>query len=100
MLGVQFDVLFSDGCYLSIAGHAIDMAEKLKASLREKGCRFYYESPTNQQFIVLENSRMEELAREISFSFWEALDENHTVVRLATSWATREEDVDRLLCLL
>jgi threonine aldolase len=100
LLGVQFDVLFSDGLYLSIAGHAIDMAEKLKAGLREKGCRFYYESPTNQQFIILENSRMEELAREISFSFWEVLDENHTVVRLATSWATREEDVDRLLCLL
>lgn len=100
LLGAQFDVLFSDGLYLSIAGHAVEMAERLKAGLRQKGYRFYYESPTNQQFVVLENSRMEQLAKSVSFAFWEAMDESHTVVRFATSWATREEDVERLLCLL
>lgn len=100
LLGLQFDTLFSDGLYVEISKHAIRMAEKLKKILTEKGYRFYFESPTNQQFIVLENQRMEQLAEDVSFGFWETLDENHTAVRFATSWATRESDIDRLAGLL
>ena len=66
----------------------------------EKGCRFYLESSTNQQFVILENSQMEKLAEQVRFSFWETYDESHTVVRFATSWATRMEDVEKLAELL
>jgi len=100
LLGIQFDVLFSDNLYFEIAKHAITMAEKLKKGLAEKGYRFYIQSPTNQQFIILNNKDMERLSKDVSFSFWETLDETHTVVRFATSWATKEEDVDQLLKLV
>ena len=43
---------------------------------------------------------MEELAKNVSFSFWEKYDENHTVIRFATSWATKKEDVIKLMELL
>jgi threonine aldolase len=49
---------------------------------------------------VLENGRMEELKREVSFSFWEKKDESHTVVRFATSWSTTDEDLDKLEALI
>ena len=100
ILGIQFDTLFSDNLYFDISKHAIDMAEKLKNGLSEKGYQFYFQSPTNQQFIILDNKKMEQLTQTVSFSFWEALDENHTVVRFATSWATQESDIDELLDLL
>jgi threonine aldolase len=100
LLGIQFDVLFSDNLYFDIAKHAIMMAEKLKNGLAEKGYQFYIQSPTNQQFIILNNKDLERLSKDVSFSFWEALDENRTVVRFATSWATKEEDVDQLLKLI
>lgn len=100
LLGIQFDTLFTDDLYFSISRHAIDMAELLKKGFQERGCQFYLESPTNQQFIILENHRMERLREQVSFSFWEKYDENHTVVRFATSWATREEDIERLMKLL
>ena len=100
LLGIQFDTLFSDNLYFDISRHAIDMAEKLKNGFTDKGYRFYFKSPTNQQFIILENKKMEQLAESVSFSFWESLDENHTIVRFATSWATRESDIDLLLELL
>ncbi len=100
ILGVQFDTLFSDNLYLEISRHAINMAEKLKKGLVDKGYRFFFQSPTNQQFIILENSRMEALSKTVSFGFWETLDENHTVVRFATSWATQENDIDQLLEIL
>jgi len=96
LLGVQFDALFTNDLYLEIGAHAIKMAEKLKEVLQEKGCQFYLDSPTNQQFIVVENSKLQALGEKITYSFWEAYDENHTVIRLATSWSTTEEDVEAL----
>ena len=43
---------------------------------------------------------LEQLKKEVVFSFWEKKDEDHTVVRFATSWATRMEDVEKLAALL
>lgn len=100
LLGVQFDTLFTDQLYMDISRHAIDMAELLKKGLKEKGYSFYLESPTNQQFIILEDEEMERLKKHVTFSFWEKPDENHTVVRFATSWATPEEDIAQLMELL
>lgn len=96
VLGVQFDTLFTDGLYFEIAGHAIRMAEKLKDMLRKKGYEFYIESPTNQQFIVIENKKLDELKETVAVSFWEKYDESHTVIRLATSWSTTQEDMEKL----
>ena len=96
LLGIQFDTLFTDNLYFEISRHAIEMAEKLKNLFHEKGFHFYLESPTNQQFIILENTQMEKLKEKVRFSFWEKYDENHTVVRFATSWSTTEEDINML----
>ncbi len=100
LLGVQFDALFTDDLYFRISRHAIDMAEKMKKGLEEKGYSFYIESPTNQQFVVLENEQVEALRKHVAFSVWEKPDDEHTVVRFATSWATTEENVDKLLALM
>lgn len=100
LLGIQFDTLFTDNLYFDISAHAIRMAEKLKKIFREKGYEFYIDSPTNQQFIILEKEQMTHLQEKVAFSFWEALDETHIVVRFATSWATKEENVDALEKLL
>ena len=43
---------------------------------------------------------VEALKEKAAFSFWEKADEEHTVIRLATSWATTEEQVDELLSIL
>lgn len=100
LLGIQFDTLFTDHLYMDISRHAIDMAELLKKGLKEKGYSFYLESPTNQQFIILEDEEMERLKKYVTFSFWEKPDNDHTVVRFATSWATSEEDIEQLMELL
>lgn len=100
LLGIQFDTLFTDNLYFEISKHAIDMAMKLKEEFQQKGYRFYIDSPTNQQFIILDNEKMEALSKKVAFNFWEKLDDEHTIVRFATSWATKEEDVDALIQLL
>lgn len=96
LLGVQFDALFSDNLYSSIGKHAIQMAKKLKQLFIEKGYKFYIDSPTNQQFIIIEDAKMAELSKKVQFSFWEKYDDSHTVVRFATSWSTTAEDIQEL----
>ena len=100
VLGVQFDALFEDGLYFEISRHAVAMADRLRAGFREKGYSFYVQTVTNQIFVVLENKAMERLSRVARFGFWEILDADHTVVRFATSWATKETDVETLISLL
>lgn len=100
LLGVQFAALFEDDLYFSISRNAIDMAERLKAVFHDKNCRIWRESPTNQQFLVLENSEMKRLREKVAFSFWERFDENHTVCRFVTSWATTQEQLSALQELL
>lgn len=100
LLGVQFDALFTDNLYLNISRNAIQMAERLKALLHEKGLTFYLESPTNQQFVILENETYKRLREHVTLSFWSKYDEAHTVVRFATSWSTTEEDLEELEKLL
>ena len=100
LLGVQFDTLFTDDLYFRIGRYAIDMAEKLKEILHRHEVPFFLESPTNQQFVVFENGQLEKLQEQIAVSFWEKYDETHTVVRLATSWSTTEEDLKALETVL
>ncbi|MDD3278763.1 MAG: aminotransferase class I/II-fold pyridoxal phosphate-dependent enzyme [Lachnospiraceae bacterium] len=100
ILGIQFAELFTDDLYLRISRHAIDMAGQLIRVFERHDFQFYLKTPTNQQFLILEKKQMKQLAEKVSFGFWEELDDDHTVVRFATSWATREEDIrelDRLL---
>ena len=96
LLGIQFDTLFENDLYFKISKNAIEMAEKLKGIFKEKGYEFFMETPTNQQFIILENSKMVNLKDKVAFSFWEKYDDTHTVVRFATSWATTENDIKLL----
>ena len=96
VLGIQFDTLFTDNLYFEISRHAIDMAMQLKELLRQKDCTFFIDSPTNQQFIVLENKKIEELGKHVAYDPWDRVDADHTAIRLATSWATQPEQIEEL----
>jgi len=100
LLGIQFDVLFTDNLYLKISRNAIETAALLKKALAAKGYRFYIDSPTNQIFVVLPNAQLAALEGKVKLGFWEKFDGGHTVVRIATSWATRREEAEQLAALL
>ena len=97
LVGIQFDTLFTDDLYFRISRHAIEMAELMKKGFAKKGYSFFLDSPTNQQFILLDNVKLEELQKKVDFEIWERPDEEHTVVRFATSWGTAAEDIEELM---
>lgn len=100
MLGIQFDELFSDGLYEKAARHAIDLAMLLRAALLEKGYEPYNSSPTNQQFFIFENEKLEELSDKVVLDNWGPMGEGKSLVRITTSWATSKEAVDYLISIL
>lgn len=100
LLGLQFDVLFTDGLYEKISRNAITTANALKKGLAAKGYQFFMDSPTNQLFIVFSNEQLAALEGRAKFGFWEKYDDAHTVMRIATSWATKMEEIEQLLELL
>lgn len=100
LLGAQFDVLFSDNLYFDISLNAIERAMDLKNLLVKKGFSFLLDSPTNQQFVILENDFFKKLSALVGIEFWEKVDENHTAVRFATSWATTKNDIGELASIL
>ncbi|MBQ9276179.1 MAG: low specificity L-threonine aldolase, partial [Clostridia bacterium] len=65
LLGLQFDTLFTDNLYFEISKHAIDMAEKLKAIFASRKVKFFIDSPTNQQFVVLDNDTIDKLKQKL-----------------------------------
>ena len=94
LLGIQFDTLFTKNLYFDISKYAITMAEKLKNVFKENGFRFYIDSPTNQQFIVVDNKTLGKLKRKVAFSTWCKLNEKETVIRFVTTWSTKDSDIE------
>lgn len=100
VLSLQFDTLFTDDLYFKLGAHAIEMANLLKEGLVKKGLKLYADSPTNQQFVVLDNKKRDELSEFVVFENWEKISQDETVVRFVTSWATKRENVEKLLSYL
>ena len=96
LLGIQFDTLFTDDLYFKISRHAIEMAERVKEIIKEKGWQVYMDSPTNQQLILMTEEEMAELGKTVIFDRWGIYDDTRTIVRLATSWSTGDEDIRAL----
>ena len=98
--GLQFDTLFTNHLYEKGGETAILAADRIRSALREKDYPLAYEAPTNQIFLVLDEAQKTRLSKQIEMGFWKNLADGKTVMRIATSWATQDEDVDRLIALL
>ena len=100
LIGLQFEALFTDKLYFKLARHAIDMAMQMKQVFKDKGYDFWIDSPTNQQFIIMSDAKVDELSQHMEFTHWGPADSHHTICRFVTSWATSEEDIEELKRLL
>lgn len=93
MLGIQFDVLFTDNLYNNIGRNAIEAADQIRGILEKQGYPIAFQSPTNQIFLILTKSQLKTISEKVELDFWENIDEDHMIMRIATSWATQPEEV-------
>ena len=99
VLGLQFDTLFTDGLYERGGAHGVAMADRIRAALTAKDYRLASDAPTNQIFLALDDAEHAHLSAEVGMGFWEKQGDV-TIMRIATSWATQEADVERLIAVL
>ncbi len=90
-ISISFKTLFTDDLYLKLARHANKTANALKYAFQAFGVKFYVNSNTNQQFVILNNDVIDKLHEKYGFEVWQKYDEKSSVCRFVTSWATKEE---------
>lgn len=97
LLGIQFTELLKDGLYMEMGKHAVQLADRIREACIKKGYPFLVENKTNQIFAVLPDQKLSELREKYEYSYYERIDAEHSAVRFCTSWATRAEDVEKLV---
>jgi threonine aldolase len=93
IMGIQFEALFMDDLYFELARHANKMAKKLADIIKNNGYSFLVEPCSNQLFPILPNDILKEMEKEFKFIINGKVDDQHTSIRLVTSWATKEESI-------
>ena len=99
LLGIQFDTLMTDDLYLKLARHAVEQAMRLRDAFVARGYKMYSNSPTNQQFVLLDKETVQRLEKDFIFEQWFPVGDLMNC-RFVTSWATRPEDVTALIAVL
>lgn len=97
ILGIQFLTLLQDDLYLKLAAHANNLALQVRDACQNAGLKFLYNSPTNQQFVIMPNALLKKLEQLYAFSHIAPLERNQTAVRICTSWATPPSDIEQFI---
>ena len=100
LAGVQFAELLRDGLYAEIAHRENRLAARLSAGFESLGYPLLIPTRTNQVFPILPDADAAAVADRYAGGFWQREDEQHSVVRFCTSWATPDEAVEGLLAAL
>lgn len=96
LLGVQFEALFTDNLYFEISAHADRLATQLRDKFVDLGYEFFMPAQSNQLFPILPKKVRTYLSDMYTFIEMDRIDEDRTVCRFCTSWATKPENVDAL----
>ena len=96
LLGLQFYTLLENDLYFEITKKADVLAMKIRDAFAKKGIPFWVESPTNQQFVILNEKQQEVLGQNYTFEKTGSTPDG-VIARFCTSWATTEEEVAQLI---
>ncbi|WP_299413234.1 aminotransferase class I/II-fold pyridoxal phosphate-dependent enzyme [uncultured Dialister sp.] len=97
--GLQFDTLFTGSLYEKLGKKGDEMADRIRQALDEKGYVQDVRNSTNQIFITLTHEKARALSKKVEMGFWENKGDK-VVMRIATSWASTEEETEKLIVLL
>lgn len=97
LLGLQFYTLFKDGLYFDIARKANAQAMRIKKAFEKREIPFFTDSPTNQQFVVLDDDKLKKLSEKFVFEYEGRLNADTHCVRFCTGWSTEDTEVDELV---
>ncbi len=96
LVAAQFEALFKENLFHSLARHANEVAQYIKNELASLQIPFFVPNNTNQVFPILPEKTAEKLAQKYIFQTWARGEMGHTV-RFVTSYGTSMEDAELLI---
>lgn len=97
LLGLQFLTLFQNNLYEELGRVANTQMKRINEAFVAKGIGFLSDTCTNQLFPILTEQQIAQLSADFDFYLWQKVDAEHTAIRLITSWATEDSQVEALL---
>ncbi len=98
VLGIQFERLFAeDDLYFELAKNSNKMAKVIRDGLKNDNVSLEGSSNTNQIFIRVNKKLSGELIEKYGLELWDDADEKTDVVRIVTSFATKEEECQDII---
>ncbi|MGK6311924.1 threonine aldolase family protein [Neorhizobium sp. DT-125] len=107
-ISAQFEAYLQDDLWLAMASHANAMADRLRAGIRSlNSTRLAWDTTSNEVFAILNKASAEAAqANGAKFYDWpeptnmpEPVKDDETLIRLVTSFATTEDDIDQFLAI-
>ncbi len=96
-LSVQIYTILKNELWLELAKKSNEKANELAQKIIDKGYTVYYERQTNMVFVVISPQKLAVLEEHYDMHYW---DEHAHVLRLATTYQTTTEQIDKLLSYL
>lgn len=97
IMGICFMELFKDDLFEKLGLHANKMSYKIADAMESMGYEFFAPVESNQLFVVMNNEKIEKINKEYSITVQNRIDDDNSLVRITTSFATIEEKVDEFI---
>lgn len=97
LLAIQFLELLKNDLYLHLARHANGQSQKIKQAFQRKNIQFLTDSQSNQIFPIVKNGDIDILQKQFDFYVWQPVDKDHSAIRLISSWATTDDNVQKMI---
>jgi len=97
LLGIQFKTLFENDLYFELAKNSNKTAKLIREGINNPKVKFEGNSNTNQIFIRVNKELADKLIERYALELWDDSDKLTTVVRIVTSFATKEEDCKEIV---
>jgi threonine aldolase len=97
IFGIQTLELFKNDLFFELGKYANSMTLKLAKAIEKLGYKFLTKPVSNQIFPILPNKLIEKLSKKYEFYIWTKAGHEKSVIRLVTSWATKEEFVNKFI---
>jgi len=76
------------------------MAFKLAEGIKSLGYKFLTDPESNQIFPIFPNKIIKEIEKKYGFYIWKAIDKDNSAIRLVTSWATKDKEINSFILFL
>lgn len=99
LAGLQFATILENGLYFELARKANELAERVRQALAAANIPLAYETSTNQVFVIFTPEQLDQLKDDFAFEP-EGMQGDNPIMRICTSWATKDSDIDALVAAI